>query len=306
MSLDLVKQSLARGDVHLGDVCFWALADADVERSTLERIWNSAGLSADLLPDPPSAERALKLSVREAQIGQKDLLLRLAQDTTEELGFGVVREDRDPTTGLLRYTREGTVTLARGPAHLRADAPTHPVITAIQVAFERYRVLHTADDVRAAIVKALRSFAMVPLRPGGPPYFVPRQFSAQLRSLQTAIEQLGASRFYLLPIHGTKESQRTLSEIARSNLEHELVSLQEEIARFIEAPPERASTLLRRFEAFEDLRNRAKLFRDVLAIRVSDLDTQLDHLAQKVEQMLDAKAEQSSHPRTNGGEVHAP
>jgi hypothetical protein len=44
------------------------------------------------------------------------------------------------------------------------------------------------------------------------------------------------------------------------------------IAAFMSMPPERASTLPRRLEAFAALRERAKLYRSVLAITMTDLD----------------------------------
>ena len=53
------------------------------------------------------------------------------------------------------------------------------------------------------------------------------------------------------------------------------------------APPERASTLVRRFDAFEALRSRARLYRDVLSVQVQNLDQHLDQLALTVEQMLE-------------------
>ena len=80
MQIETLKTVLAAGDRHLGDLCFWALESANIERSTLERLWSSAGLSVDLLPDPPSAEKAIKLAVREAQAGQKERLVRLARE----------------------------------------------------------------------------------------------------------------------------------------------------------------------------------------------------------------------------------
>ena len=50
-----------------------------------------------------------------------------------------------------------------------------------------------------------------------------------------------------------------------------------------------ASTLVRRFDAFEALRARARLYREVLAVEVQNLDTRLDQLSGAVEEMLSAK-----------------
>ena len=55
-------------------------------------------------------------------------------------------------------------------------------------------------------------------------------------------------------------------------------------------PPERTSILSRRLEAFAALRDRAKLYRGVLAITVTDLDRQLDEMSATVAGMINKKA----------------
>src|SRR4051812_6409494 len=94
MSIDLIKKALSKGGEHLGDLIFWALAEARVERATLESIWASAGLDAALLADAPTAEKALKLAVRDAAVGQAGRLIRLGKEDESEVIFNVVREQR--------------------------------------------------------------------------------------------------------------------------------------------------------------------------------------------------------------------
>jgi hypothetical protein len=54
-------------------------------------------------------------------------------------------------------------------------------------------------------------------------------------------------------------------------------------------PPDRPSTLVRRFDAFDALKARAQLYRDILKVQVHDLDTTLDQLASSIETLLKAK-----------------
>ena len=152
------------------------------------------------------------------------------------------------------------------------------------------RTTHHPDDVRRAISKALDSMAAVALRPSGGIYWVASPFAEKVRRLQGAIEKIGSSRVYLLPVHKSAEAERTLGEIAKGSIEEELASLQAEIASFLNTPPERASTLIRRFDSFEALRSRAKLYRDVLAVEVQDLDKQLSQMSDTVESLINAKA----------------
>ena len=289
MSINTMKSALNNGGAHLGDMIFWSLGDARVDRSTLEFLWAGSGLSPDLLPDPPTAEKALKLAVRESQVGQRERLIRLGKEDETEIVFAVVREHRGGD-GNLTYHQEARIHLDRTRERFTSDDPQHDLVAAVESRFRTLRTTHTPDDVRRAIVKALHSFAAVTLREGGGVYWVPAPFAERLRRLQSAIEQIGSSRVYLLPVNDSAEAEATLGEIARGSIEVELETLKAEIAGFVHAPPDRASTLVRRFDSFEALRARAKLYREVLAVEVADLDHQLDGLSATVEGMLAQKS----------------
>jgi hypothetical protein len=289
MQIDKLKTFLAAGERHLGDLCFHALESAEIERTTLEQLWSSAGLSTTLLPDAPSPEKAIKLAVKDAMAGQKERLIRLAREDEDDITFCVVHEYADGS-GNLAYTQEARVSLDRNAKTLSSDAPGHDMVAAIIAAFGRYKTLHTADDVRIAITKALKSFSYVPLRPGGPPYWVPNVFSDKLRALQVAVEKIGHSKFYLLPVHSDRDSSRALSDCAQQSLETELASLQTEMQQFLHEPPERVSTLMKRFESYESLRNRGRLYKDVLSLHVADLELGLTKLTSQLELLLDEKS----------------
>lgn len=288
MNLSKLQSVLANGGHHLGDVIFWQLADARVGRTTLERLWKDAGLDLALLPEEPTAERALKQAVREAQVGRRDALIRLGLDSESELVFAAVREHRDDE-GNVTYHQEARIHLERSTERLTSDAQEHEIVQAILAAYGVLRTTHTADDVRRAIVKALGSWAAVTLREGGGIYWVPSVYAAELRRLQTAIEKIGSSRVHVLPVHQSQDADRALGEIATASLEAELAQLQAEIAAFVTTPPDRVSTLERRLDAFAALRDRAKLYRNVLSIQATDLDVQLDRMTATVEGLLTQK-----------------
>ncbi|HET9621327.1 MAG TPA: DUF6744 family protein [Kofleriaceae bacterium] len=289
MNLQRLRTVLGKGTQHLGDIVFWQLADARVDRATLESLWRGAGLDAALLPEEPTAERALKQAVREAQIGQRDRLIRLGLDSDDEIVFAIVRENRDDA-GNVTYLQEARVRLERASETITSDVASHDIAQAVIDGFRTLRTTHTSDDVRRAIVKVLGTWAAVTLRDGGGIYWVPTVYAAELRRLQTAVEKIGASRVHVLPVHESQDASRALGAIATASLEAELAQLQTEIAAFVSTPPERTSTLTRRLEAFAALRERAKLYRSVLAITVTDLDRQLDEMSATVDGMLHKKA----------------
>jgi hypothetical protein len=290
MNIDSIRSILVRdGGEHLGDLVFWSLNDARVDRATLESLWASTGLDPGLLPEAPSIEKALKAAVRETQVGNPDRLLRLAKETEDEIVFVVVHEER-PGDGSLQYSTEARLHLDRKRGLLHSDRFEHELVGAVRGRFETYRTTHLPDDVRRTIVKTLRSFAAVTLREGGGVYWVHAGFAEKLRHLQRTTEQIGSSRMFLLPLHRSAEAEQTLGELAKGSIEEELESLRTELAQFTAAPPERASTLIRRFDTFEALRAKARLYRDVLNVQVQDLDRQLDLMCSAVEELLNKKS----------------
>jgi hypothetical protein len=54
VTLDTITSVLATGGKHLGDILYWTLAEARIDRSTLENIWAGAQLLPSYLPEPPT------------------------------------------------------------------------------------------------------------------------------------------------------------------------------------------------------------------------------------------------------------
>ena len=289
-ALKLIKSALAKGPDHLGDLVWWSLAEARVDRVTLEVIWNEAGLPPELLPEPPSPERSFKAAIKEAQVGQQGRLIRLAVESPDEIVFGVVREERHGD-GTLDYHQEARVTLDRNRDQLSSDAPGNDLVAEVMRRFEILKTTHVADDVRRAIVRTLDTLAAVMLRPSGGVYWAPSPFAAQVRRLQVAVQRIGTSTMSVLPVHRSAEAVQTLGEVARASIEDELAALRIEIDGFVALPPERATTLVRRLEVFDALRGRARLYRDVLSVEVSTLDQQLNQLTATVAQMIERKSQ---------------
>ena len=288
MTHDKLITVLNKGGQHLGDLIWWTLSDAKIDRSTLENIWTGAHLAPEYLPDPPTAEKALKAAVREAAVGQPDRLIRLGKEDEAEIVFAVVRETKH-TDGSISYQQETRVILDRKVESVSSDIVGHDLAGVISTRFGELRSTHTADDVRRAMMKALDGCAAVTLRDHGGVYWVPAPYAEIVRRLQGAIEKIGSSRVYLLPVHSSADANRTLGDAAKLAIEDELTKLKAEVDGFLLTPPDRPSTLVRRLDAFEVLKSRAELYRSVLSVTVDDLDSTLVSLTNSVEQLLNAK-----------------
>ena len=289
MTLDKLTSALNKGGNHLGDLIWWTLAEARIDRSTLENIWAGAQLAPEYLPDPPTAEKALKSAVREAAIGQPDRLIRLGKEDEAEIIFAVVRETKH-TDGSITYQQETRVILDRRVESVSFDVPGHDLAGVITTRFGELRSTHMADDVRRSMMKVLEACAAITLRDHGGVYWVPSPYAETVRRLQGAIEKIGSSRVYLLPVHSSADANRTLGDAAKLAIEDELAALKAEVEGFMASPPDRPSTLIRRLDAFEGLQARANLYRDVLQVHVQDLEATLSGLTATVETLLNQKA----------------
>lgn len=289
MTLDKITSVLATRGKHLGDIVYWTLAEARIDRNTLETIWNAAHLSPTMLPEPPTAEKALKAAVREATVGQPDRLIRLGLENETEIIFAVVRETKHED-GSVSYLQETRVVLDRTAEAVTADDPHHDLATMIAGRFGELRTTHTHDDIRRSMMKVLDSCAAITLRDHGGVVWVPAPYAETVRRLQSAVERIGTSKLYILPVHASADANRTLGDAAKVAIEDDLAALKTEVEGFVATPPDRPSTLVRRLDAFEALKARAELYRDVLQVHVLDLDASLGALTTSVEHLLNQQA----------------
>jgi uncharacterized protein DUF6744 len=289
MHLQELQHTLARGGAHLGDLVWWTLSEARVDRPTLEGIWASAQLDSALLPDAPTADKSFKTAAREAALGQPDRLIRLGKEDETEIIFAVVRETK-LADGSVTHRQEARVILDRKAETVSTDVAGHDLAGVIAARFGELRSTHTSDDIRRAIMKALDACAAVTLRDHGGVYWIPVPYAETVRRLQGAIEKIGSSRVYLLPVHSSADANRTLGDAAKIAIEDELAALKAEVEGFVASPPDRPSTLVRRLDAFAGLQARANLYRDVLQVHVDDLENTLAGLTASVENLLNEKA----------------
>jgi len=286
--LDLIRRNTNHGGQPLGDLLWWELAAASVNRPDLVNLWVQGGLPTELLPEEPTTEKAFKTAARETQVGHPDRLFRVAMENEQEIVIGIVNELRDGSGGLI-YIQEARVTLERQAGKLVSDQPRHDLVAQLVQRFEELKTVHTTDDIRRTITRTLDSFAAVTLRHGGGVYWVAAPYASALRRLQAIIEKLGQSRMHLVPVTATKEGQAALAQAAKASIEEELTALQTEMKQFLQTPPDRASTLMRRLEHFDDLRRKASLYQTVLQAQVEGLAENLTAMEQQVHGLLDSK-----------------
>ena len=253
MTLDKLTSALNKGGQHLGDLIWWTLAEARIDRSTLENIWAGAQLAPEYLPDPPTAEKALKSAVREAALGQPDRLIRLGKEDEAEIIFAVVRETKHDRrldhlpAGDPRHPRPaGRVRLLRRPWPRPRRRHHHPVRRASLHPHGRRRPsIHDEGPRRLRGRDAARprwrllGAARPTRRPSG---------ASRAPSRRSAAPGSTCCRFTRAPTPA-----RPSGDAAKVAIEDELAALKAEVEGFMASPPDRPSTLVRRLDAFEGL-----------------------------------------------------
>lgn len=287
----IVGAALDRGGALLGHMLWWRLEDVRTPVATFKAAWTGAGLGEKYLPETPTPGRALRDAGTAAMRGQEHHLFRFAADTGAHLIYAIVREEADGK-GDVTYVQEAQIAVD-GAGQITSDHPEHPLVAAVKSGFDVIWGCYQHRDVVASILRVLKDCAAVTLRDSGGIYYVPAPFAATVSSLETAIRGVGRSEVTALPITADPEAKAAaaLGAAAKGGIERDLAALREEMDAFSDAvlageKGPRASTVERRLEEFQALRERALLYRDVLAVEVGDLDTQIKALEEQAETVL--------------------
>lgn len=284
-----LKQAFAKSGTHLGDLVWWSLDDARVNRQTLEQLWRARSLDPALLPEAPTPEKAFREACKEAAVGLKKngRELRLAFENANQVVFELESFWWDGNK--TEHSQEATVSL-----DLTLSSPLPKVGgTACDVTQDveaRYQTLlttHTTGDVGKMLVKTLKSIKAFTLRPSGGVYFVPDASAQEIRNVRDVVQALGQSFMDVVPVHdgGTGEARESMAKAAQKSLEKDLADLVTELRTFVAKPP-RGDTLERRLEEFRQLREKAEFYRTLLSCQVDGLEKGLEDMTEIVQKML--------------------
>jgi uncharacterized protein involved in exopolysaccharide biosynthesis len=283
-TLTSISQSLNSSGPHVGDILWWSLFDSHVSAEWFAGEWKAAGLDGSILAQPKTPARALREAGFAAVTGVDGQLFRFAAQTDERTIWALVREERKGD-GSVEYHQEAQIAVDLAAGTFSSDCAAHPIVQDIRARYDALVGTYSSREVRASIVRLLERSSAVSIREAGGVYWIPAPYAETGRRLKAVIDQVGSSVFSVLPVHETNIGNEALGNAARGSLETEIVELKDEIARF-KADPPKAATLERRLEAFTALQARASLYRDLLSVEVSDLETNLTELADSVKAII--------------------
>lgn len=281
-----------------GYVLWWGLSDTLIPEADFRARWEAAGLPKAALPGPRSPHRNLSDAVKAAVVGEDRFLIR----PIERAGVGgnvskyaIVSEERDLLGERVTHHQESVVTLLTSPHPTDPDVtvstfgalPPHPLADVVHAEWQKLEGSFTASEIRKAIVNTISILHGVVLREHGGVYWCAPVHAKEVEALRTVINGTGHSVFDVLPLFSTPIGTETISRAAARSLSEEVDALKNEIEGFKSEAP-RGGVLARRLDQFDDLRARAALYRDVLALDVEWLGKALGELEATVDVIMNA------------------
>lgn len=284
---DKIKENVERGDEHLGTLFWWSLSENHVPHARLVELANNAGFDEKYILKPVSPIGAFRKAIRHVSKGvKKDLLIRTVDDNPTSMFLSVVMESRlagvaqeaydDLSYAVLekfRFDKDTGKFSSFNTVNTPADyEPLAPSVTAAYV----YHTEHDTEDIRRIISNFLKVNG-VALRQAGGVYFVPAHHQDSLDSLCTVLKDTGSNATYQLKVFDTAHAKETLAAVAQNSLEEEIRQIEQQLDKFA-FEKARESTLERKLEGFEELRNRAAMFASVLNFKTSVIEEKINRV----------------------------
>lgn len=162
----------------------------------------------------------------------------------------------------------------------------------IRESFVKYNVTYRGSEVRTIIQRVLDQAQAVVVRENGGLYFAPRPTLDSVQRLRELCGNLhpGARLTTLSILDGAGE-RKDVQGFAGVAIKGELEAMVEDVAKLEELKKAgetkiRTATLQARLEAFEHLREKARTYKDLLAIETGETEAALAKLSAAVEAMI--------------------
>lgn len=217
----------------------------------------------------------------------KGYLIRLIDDTDDYLLYGIVREDRLRSQETLQHDCEAIVKLNKHTGSVSTSPDNGKAGFAIadkcKDLFDAMMVNMIVQDFSRLLTRNIHMMASVSIRPTGAVYFVPEAYREVLCKLRSVLEEVsGDSHISMIDVWG---EQPDLARDTKKALHEELAEIKAEMEKFKAKAP-REGTLKDRLVTFKQLKERAKMFADVLDFNSKDLLKGLTECGKAVEAML--------------------
>lgn len=218
----------------------------------------------------------------------KGYLIRLIDDTDTYLLYGIVKEDRLKSQETLAHDCEAIVKLIKDTGMVKTSKDNgtagYAIAEKVKDLFDTMMVNMIVQDFSRLLTRNIHMMASVSIRPTGAVYFVPEAYRDVLCKMRSVLDEVsGDSHISMIDIWGEQDD---LARDTRKALHEELVEIKQEMEDFKSKAP-REDTLKNRLATFKQLKERARMFAEVLDFNAKDLLKGLDQCGAAVKAMLD-------------------
>jgi hypothetical protein len=277
---------------HLGDLCGWSLNGAH-KQSTVTDLAEQHGLDEDLgLPklSPASAyRRAVNDAVKGGRRDERRFAAVKIEETELKIVHAIVRRDIvDAAGGSLSpkdasfeteckvgFDKEAYKDGKDADEMLKLSDETHPIAQKVKAQYEDLCVRYLPGDIRVAFQRAFERWGAIRLLEHGGLWWVPSPNADRVRAWKEFMSALGNSTV-IIPVFDTEETINSLITASEETLEARLDGLMEQLQSFCSKGNTRVSTLEKRVEMFDDLRDQIELHARVLGNKQDELMKRLN------------------------------
>lgn len=321
--VDRMEQAAAAGTARvLGYLCWWEAEGAEAPmsqvvaaveaallpktacpnieaRGGLKKALESLGLRAS----PQSGKRSEKSKAAKKAKSDEDadedeeearLFYDRLVDDSERIVMAIQERVVDNADGhhpVARYVERQTITYDRKSKSVSCSSSF--MRDAIQAGFAKYCETYRANEIRTVIQNILDHHAKA-IRVRDGLYFVPGglvEWVEKLRDLAARLDKVKLTKVSILDVAGGERED--MRELAGAAIKGELEALALDLEKIqdrvkTDGVTARDSTYEARLVRFTELREKARVYQDLLAIETSDVEEGLAGLTEKVEALMGA------------------
>jgi hypothetical protein len=277
---------------HIGDIIGWT-QEGKKNRRIIEDALVKFGLSEDVdLPKVTSVSayrRTIPKAVKGGKLDERKYEAVLLEDNETKIVHAIVRKDIvTGTSGTLSlkdaefetetkfaFDKEGYKDGLAAEHLFKLEHDTHPISVKAQEIYDSMCVVYTVEDIRAGFQRAFRKWGGCSLLSKGGFWWIPPTKSDKVRDWVAFMQSIG-SEIVILPQFETEETMVSLQNSTQSSLEGQLEKLFSQLETFSGKDTTRLSTLEKRVEAFDDLRDKAELYERLLGHNLDEIKTKLE------------------------------
>lgn len=319
----VMKGMDASDGAHLGDLVGWSLTGMCPQKK-VEELVAKHGLTDDIrlpkLTHNSAYRKAIQICFNAGKKEDRIAMAVLVEDTAARIVHSLVNknvvDDEDPddtvskkdaafTTEIkVGFNKEADQAGATAGGCLMTEDDSHEAAKLLREKYAELTDNYLPDGIRSGFQVAFRSWDACPVLPHGGLWFVPARHSEKVRAWHQFMTDLGMKAL-IIPTFDTGETVESLRESTRNGLESQLAevfNLLEEYST-LGWDKVRTSTMEKRMEDFEELRNRAELYQSILGTTINDLTARVQGAANTVMgHLTKKKAEEEEKARLDAEE----